>query len=229
MGVLKKTFAVASWSAFGSTAGYYLWTRKNKIVDVSPTDYIFNSTIYARLNPSDAPVTQDLCLRRVPLKKIRPELLEKEGKLVEAFCAGIWGGWGFAYQRSYLDKKYRNDPEYDTSEHMWDTKELKSSAYEVGTKITDHFEVVSKTGNSVIVRCGDSPRRQDVRASDGLFEMLAEVKEDEGVVEFGLKSIFFKGLNTGGETKGPMPPHIQWLHQQYDKIWMETALSNVTR
>ena len=63
--------------------------------------------------------------------------------------------------------------------------------------------------------------------------MLVDIKEDEGVAEFGLKSVFYNGLGQaampGEETKGPMPPHIQWLHQQYDKIWMETALSNVTR
>lgn len=94
MGILKKAFAVTGWSAFGATTGYYLWTRKNRIVDVPPSDYLFNHTLYARYNPNKAPVTQDLCLRKVPLSKIRPELLEKEGKLVEAFCAGIWGGPG---------------------------------------------------------------------------------------------------------------------------------------
>lgn len=47
-----------------------------------------------RQNPNRNPATQDLCQRKVPLSKIKPHLLEKEGKLVEAFCAGVWGGLG---------------------------------------------------------------------------------------------------------------------------------------
>ncbi|EME88020.1 uncharacterized protein MYCFIDRAFT_127278 [Pseudocercospora fijiensis CIRAD86] len=232
MGIFKAAFAATGWTTLGATAGYVFWTRKTNIVDVPPTDYLFNSTFYARYNPNNAPVTQDLAVRKVPLTQIKPELLEKEGKLVEAFCAGVWSGLGYAYQRRFLEKKYRADP--ITSDHLWDTKDLKSSTYEVGTKITDHFEVISKTPSSIIVRCGDSPRLQDVRASDGLFEMTAEVKKDEGVAEFGLKSIFYNGLaQPDQESKvpqqGPMSPWIQWLHQQYDKVLMETAISNVSK
>jgi hypothetical protein len=123
-----------------------------------------------------------------------------------------------------------------TADHLWDTKDLQTSTYEVGTKITDHFEVVSKTPESIIVRCGDSPRVTDVRESDGLFEMSAEVRQDEGVVVLGLKSIFFNGRKpapadstTGGPASGPMSSWIQWLHQQYDKVLMETAVRNISR
>ncbi|KAM3415318.1 hypothetical protein BST61_g8847 [Cercospora zeina] len=231
MGILKTALAATGWTSLGATAGYVLWTRKTSIVDVPPSDYLFHSTLFARYNPNDAPVTQDLAIRRVPLTHIRPELLEKEGKLTEAFCAGVWSGLGFAYQRRYLEKQYRSDP--FTADHLWDTRDLQSSTYEPGTKITDHFEVVSKTPNSIIVRCGDSPRLTDPRESDGLFELTAEVKKDEGVAEFGLKSIFYNGLAipdpTGKPGRGPLPYWIQWLHQQYDKVLMETALNNVTK
>ena len=92
---------------------------------------------------------------------------------------------------------------------------------------------MSKTPNSIIVRCGDSPRLTDVRESDGLFEMSAEIKKDEGIAEFGLKSIFYNGLAQPDQTakpgQGPMSNWIQWLHQQYDKVLMETALNNVTK
>lgn len=138
---------------------------------------------------------------------------------------------GFAYQRRFLEKKYRNDPA--TADHLWDTRDLKASTYEVGTKITDHFEVVSKTPESIIVRCGDSPRVQDVRESDGLFEMSAVIRKDEGVAVLGLKSLFYNGLaqpdQTGTPGSGPMGTWIQWLHQQYDKVLMETALKNITQ
>lgn len=97
MGILRKTFAVTGWTTLGATAGFLLWTRKSHIVDVPPTDYIFNTTLFSRYNPNNSPVTQDLCVRRVPLTKIRPELLEKEGKLVESFSAGLWSGLGKLY------------------------------------------------------------------------------------------------------------------------------------
>lgn len=49
-----------------------------------------------RNNPNRNPATQDICVRKVPLGSIKPNLLEKadEGKLVEAFCAGVWSGIG---------------------------------------------------------------------------------------------------------------------------------------
>jgi len=88
--------------------------------------------------------------------------------------------------------------------------------------------VVAKTPTSIIVRCGDSPRKLEVRESDGLFEMSAEVKRDEGVVEFGLKSVFYNGLGQTAEREGalgPMGPWTQWAHQWYDKVLMESALA----
>jgi hypothetical protein len=63
-------------------------------VPLSPSDPIFTSAAYLRNNPNRNPATQDLCVRKVPLSKIKPQLLEKEGKLTEAFCAGVWGGLG---------------------------------------------------------------------------------------------------------------------------------------
>lgn len=99
MGILRTTFALTGWTTLGATASFVLWTRKSRIVDVPATDYIFNHTLFARFNPNNSPVTQDLCVRKVPLTKIRPELLEKEGKLVEAFSAGLWSGMGKLRQR----------------------------------------------------------------------------------------------------------------------------------
>ncbi|KAF2773313.1 hypothetical protein EJ03DRAFT_341103 [Teratosphaeria nubilosa] len=226
MGIIRTTFAIAGYGSLAGAASFIAITRHSKISPIPASDYIFNSTLYSRYNPNNAPVTQDICTRKVPLSKIKPELLEKaeDGRLVEAFCQGVWGGLGYAYQRRFLEKKYRGP---DTASQLWDRKDLKTSDYPVGTQITDHFEVVSKTPTSIIVRCGDSPRKLDVRESDGLFEMLAEVKQEEGVAEFGLKSVFYNGLaqpDKEGSSQGPMSPWIQWLHTQYDKILMETAL-----
>lgn len=77
------------------------------------------------------------------------------------------------------------------------------------------------------MRCGDSPTIKDVRASDGLFEMVAQVKKDEGVAEFQLKSCFYQGL--GKADKGPMPWHVEMAHRWYTKLWMETAVRSLLR
>jgi hypothetical protein len=94
MGIFGKALGAAGWSSLAGAAFYVTLTRHCVIKDVPPTDYIFSNTLYARYNPNNAPVTQDICVRQVPLNKIKPELLEQDGKLVEAFCQGIWGGLG---------------------------------------------------------------------------------------------------------------------------------------
>lgn len=131
---------------------------------------------------------------------------------------------GYAYQRSYLERRYRN--ETSTKHQLWDQKELATSTYPIGTQITDHFEVVEHTPEHITVRCGDSPLKEGRRSSDGLFEMSARINREEGVVDFGLKSVFYNGLEKFDV--GPMPAHIEFLHRQYTKLWMETAVRNTT-
>ena len=76
-----------------------------------------------------------------------------------------------------------------------------------------------------MVRCGDSPRNRGVRESDGLFEMSAIVKPDQGVVEFQLKSVFFKGFGVASDP--PMPSHIEFAHRLYTRWLLNTAVSRV--
>ena len=98
MGILSRATALSGWTALSATLGYTAWTRRSKIEALSPHDYLFGTTLFARYNPNNAPTTSDLCLRRVPLDQIQPELLEDANrggtKLVESFCAGLWSGWG---------------------------------------------------------------------------------------------------------------------------------------
>lgn len=55
--------------------------------------------------------------------------------------------------------------------------------------------------------------------------MGVEIKKDEGVAVFRLKSVFYKGL---GKADGkPMPEHVEFAHRLYTKLWMETAVGNV--
>ena len=128
---------------------------------------------------------------------------------------------GYAYQRKYLEK-YRDA---STANQLWDREALKTSSYEVGTQITDHFEVVSKTPSSIVVRCGGSPKIRGIRDTDGLFEMGVQIDKEKGEAEFRLKSVFFQGL--GKAKSKPMPEWIEFAHRQYTKLWMETAIWNV--
>ncbi|OJJ64682.1 hypothetical protein ASPSYDRAFT_341385 [Aspergillus sydowii CBS 593.65] len=224
MGLIGRTLKLSTYTGLASVGAFFAYTRNDRFEPMTTTDPIFNHPFYHKFNPSKNPTTHDFCVRRVPLSEINPSLLEKKGKLVEAFCAGVWSGWGYAFQRAYLSRKYEAA---DTASHLWSNEQLSNSTYDVGTLITDHFEVIEKTSDRIVVRCGDSPRRQDVRGSDGLFEISAVVKPEEGVAEFGLKSCFYQGL---GKAEGsPMPSHITWLHQQYTKLLGETALYKVRR
>jgi hypothetical protein len=238
MPILRTLLKITGFSTIGGTAIFLGATRHDKFIPFPADDPILSSTSYLRQNPNSNPQTRDICVRRVPLSKIRPALLEgkAEGKIVEAFCAGVWSGLGYRYQRRYLEKKYRNDS--TTAHQLWDRKELRESSYDVGTQITDHFEVVEKVveengSGRIVVRCGDSPLKTGVRDSDGLFEMGVEILPvEEGKVpevEFRLKSVFFKGLGKVEGEAGPMPAHVEFAHRLYTKLWMESAvLGNCT-
>jgi hypothetical protein len=94
MGFIRSVVRTATVGAVGAAGGFAYLVRNSTFVPFSAQDPIFSSTAYLRNNPNRNPATQDICVRTVPLSQIKPQLLEKEGKLVEAFCAGIWGGLG---------------------------------------------------------------------------------------------------------------------------------------
>lgn len=135
MPLLRKTLAVTGWTSLGAALAFTLSTRKSTIHPVPETDYLLSTTLFARYNPNPNPSMRDICLRRVPLDRIKPELLAHEGRLVEAFCGAVWSGWAFEVQRRYLARKYRGP---ETEGQLWDVGDLERSAYAVGTKITDH-------------------------------------------------------------------------------------------
>lgn len=227
-----------SWFLQGSavsiltTIGWFsVWTKHSKFIDLSPaTDTTFQSAFYRRYNPSSNPTTHDLCVRKIPLFKLKPELVEDAAKggtkLVEGFCAGVWGSFGYTIQRLYLANKYKNNT--TTAHQLWSKEQLLASTYDEGTEITDHFAVLSKTPSTILVRCGDSPLNKDVRPSDGLFEISATV-DPAGFAEFRLKSVFYQGLGVSETGKPPMEGFILWAHRQYTKLWMESAVRNVMK
>ncbi|KAJ5960812.1 uncharacterized protein N7479_007962 [Penicillium vulpinum] len=219
MGIFSKLVKTTVAGSIASVGVFWGATRNDVFVPMDSSDPIFQSAFFKKFNPSSNPTLHDVCVRRIPLDKIQPSLVEEKGKLVEAFCAGVWGGMGYIPQRAYFDRKYRGP---ETASHLWDRSDLLSNKYEVGTIITDHFEVVEKDENRIVVRCGASPRIQDVRPSDGLFEIAAVIKQEQGVAEFSLKSCFYQGL--GKAEAAPMDDKMAWAHRQYTKLLLETAV-----
>lgn len=79
-----------------STVAAYLASRNPVISPLAPSDPIYSSSLYKKANPSRNPATQDVCIKRLPMSSIRPELLQKDGPLALEFCRGLWSGYGEA-------------------------------------------------------------------------------------------------------------------------------------
>lgn len=94
MGVLGRFLKLSTYGGIATLGAHFIWTRNSSVEPLSVTDYLFTSPWYKKLNPNQNAVLRDVCVRKVPLSQIDPRLLERKGKLVEAFCAGVWGGLG---------------------------------------------------------------------------------------------------------------------------------------
>lgn len=92
MGLIKRTIytSVLAGTAFVG----YVASSTSIICPLPRDDPLLSSKIFARYNVQKNPATQDVCIKRIPLDKVRPELLQKEGDLVVEFCRGVWAGWG---------------------------------------------------------------------------------------------------------------------------------------
>ncbi|KFY22048.1 hypothetical protein V493_06894 [Pseudogymnoascus sp. VKM F-4281 (FW-2241)] len=183
MPILRKALYTAVLGTTGVTGLALFTTRRCTLVPVPDTDPIYSTPAYRAQNINNNPVTHDIIIRRLPLSSISPELLEKEGALVEAATAGVFGGLAYDFQRRYLARKYRNP---STETDLWTRPAILSSDFPKGTFITDHFEVVDRSPTEVTLRCGSSPREQGVREGDGLFKAWVRVEKETGEVELGL-------------------------------------------
>ncbi|PQE26774.1 FAD linked oxidase protein [Rutstroemia sp. NJR-2017a BVV2] len=96
MDFLRITIQTLALAGAGSTAFWQLQTHNSNFIPHSASDSIFHSLAYLQTKPNKNPATHDLCARKVPLEKIKPQLLKQpeEGKPLQPFCAGIWSGWG---------------------------------------------------------------------------------------------------------------------------------------
>lgn len=92
MGIVKKTLYTGILTGVG-VAGY-LGLSTTLVRPLPRDDPLWSSKIYAQFNPHHNGSSQDVVYKRIPLDKIRPELLEKEGDLAVEFCRGVWSGLG---------------------------------------------------------------------------------------------------------------------------------------
>ncbi|KAK3346840.1 hypothetical protein B0T25DRAFT_289294 [Lasiosphaeria hispida] len=224
MGLIKKAF----FTGVAGTAGVvgYLGATTTVICPLPSDDPVFRSESYAKYNIHRNASTQDIIYKRIPLSKIRPELLKNEGDLAVEFCRGVWGGLGTRPQRAYLARKYQSRA---TSSQLWTAEQLDTSTYEPGTQLIDHFEVIGKTPTEIVLRAGDSPRNGGPRDSDGLFIISSVIDEARNEVVLGLKTCFFTSARKVEGIHGPMPTWMEGLHRWYARYWMATGSWRVTK
>ncbi|EED17121.1 conserved hypothetical protein [Talaromyces stipitatus ATCC 10500] len=220
--------AILSIGKYSSVAGLFIagawqpWSRQCYFEPFGPeNDPLFQTRFLRMYNPNNNPSVNDSCVRKVPLDKIRPELVEDAlaggSMLLERFCAGVWGGYGYALQRRIMTWSCRDE----SNKHMlWDKKQLLDSAYK---------EVLKKSSKSIIMRGGMSPsiNPDKPREMDNLSEITVNIDLKQGQVEFRLKNIFFNGSENGSGALFPKP--VLWLHFQYCKLLVEAGVSHCVR
>ena len=92
MGIIRKTLATAT---IGTAAFVgYLHASTSITCPLPSNDPLWTSKPYRKYNVHLNASTQDVVTKRIPIDKIKPELLERDGALVTEFCRGVWSGWG---------------------------------------------------------------------------------------------------------------------------------------
>lgn len=126
-------------------AGFSFYARSTKFVPYDASHADLSTPLAKKHNPGgNPPVCIDHAVKTIPLAKLKTQ---DQAQLTTDFCRGVWSGLGYAYQRRYLERKYRALP--GRQEQLWDRSELAEDEYRVGTKITDHFEVMERTPEKV--------------------------------------------------------------------------------
>ncbi|KAI0013874.1 hypothetical protein F4779DRAFT_561679 [Xylariaceae sp. FL0662B] len=229
MGIIRTTLLTGLYGMTGGVAGVgagmaYL-AASTTLVDLTKDDPMFKSKTYARYNPKGNPALQDVAVKRIPLRKIRPDLRDNEEALTLEFCRGVWSRWGF-WAQSKLQERYDKPP--GTDDNVWHVSDLAAAKYETGLKFSNHFEVVNNEGNEIAVRCGGSPLNPGLRDSDGLVVISARIDRDAQQAEFSLKSALFNSAAPFVEGAGhPIPPSITFLHRWYARILVQSGIGNV--
>jgi hypothetical protein len=96
---LSKLLQGTAVSAVTTVGAFFVWTKHCRFEEMDPTtDATFQSAFYRQFNATPNPTTHDVCVRRIPIFKLRRDLVDDAAKggtkLVESFCQGVWGGFG---------------------------------------------------------------------------------------------------------------------------------------
>lgn len=163
MGLLKRFFQVTAGGAVATGASYAWYTRGIKFLPVDVSGATANPDLsrpaFLRTNPfGNKPGIADhsVCVKKI--RELRPDLqkaiaesVDNEAAakvLVDAYAQGVWGGLAFAYQRRYLEKKWR--PLGGARDKMiWSREQLQKDAYALGRQLVDHFEVIDRSNSEV--------------------------------------------------------------------------------
>ena len=99
MSFTSKLLQGTGVTVFASLAAFTVWTKHIHWEEVTPArDPLFRSTFYLKSNPSANPTLYDVAVRKLPVFKLKPELLQDAQaggtKLAEQYCAGVWGRLG---------------------------------------------------------------------------------------------------------------------------------------
>lgn len=112
---------------------------------------------------------------------------------------------------------------HKTENQLFDRQQLATSKYELGTRFSDHFEVVERTNNSVVVRAGGSPLEPGPREMDGLLVLSAKVDKEAGTVDVGIKSVFLNSAEPIRDGKKPGPFIAEILHRYYARAMVDSG------
>ncbi|KAI0886872.1 uncharacterized protein GGS22DRAFT_158902 [Annulohypoxylon maeteangense] len=222
MGLIRKTLGATLMVVTGGAS--YLHATTNLTTPLSADDELWSSKSFKKFNRHRNPSIQDICWKSLPISDVRPELRDNEEALTIEFCRGAWAGYAYAPQRTIM--AYTNKGP-KTENQLFDEQQLASSKYELGTRFSDHFEVVERTRNSVMLRGGGSPLEPGPREVDGLFVINAKLNKQAGTVDVGLKTVFFNSAEATG--KKPAPFLVELLHRYYARAMVDDGARRLTR
>ncbi|KAI1086508.1 hypothetical protein F5B19DRAFT_479026 [Rostrohypoxylon terebratum] len=222
MGRVRKTLGTALAVAAGGAG--YLTATTNLTTPLPMDDELWASNNFRKFYRQPNPLIQDVCWKRIPVSEIRPELRNNEEALTVEFCRGAWAGYAYAPQRAIMSFTNKGPK---TTDQLFDQQQLASSKYELGTRFSDHFEVVERTRNSVMLRGGGSPLEPGPREVDGLFVISAKLNKPAGTVDVGLKTVFFNSAEPTGEK--PAPFLVEVLHRYYARAMVDDGVRWLTR
>jgi hypothetical protein len=154
-GVAGAVVGITGGLAANALLGYSLlsfYTRETKFVPYDASSPDLQRALFQSHNPSsNPPLCIDHAVKAIPYAKLPAKYTSgstaDKAALATDFCRGVWSGSAYRVQRRYLERKYKALEGRD--DNLWSVRELEKSGYEVGTKITDHFEVVEHSDDKV--------------------------------------------------------------------------------